>query len=174
MNPRLEKQVHQLYEQYHREIFGYIFFMVGERQQALDLMQDTFVKAFLNFENFRGDANPKTWLYKIARNVTIDYQRKKKPTSYVIDYFTPITSDQPTPEEVAELGDNTESLYRALSRLKKAYRDVIVLRKIEEFSTKEAAAILGWKESRIKTNLHRGLEALRKEMLKEGYTSETV
>jgi RNA polymerase sigma-70 factor, ECF subfamily len=174
MNSHAEMQVQLLYEEYHQEIFRYIFMMIGERQQAKDLMQETYVKALLNIEDFRGEASPKTWLYRIARNVAIDYQRKKKPATYYLDHLLPIKSNQATPEEVTVLGDDVEQLYAALSRIKKGYRDVIILRKIREFSVMETATILGWKESRVKTTLHRGLDALRKEMKKEGYISETV
>ncbi|GGA60128.1 RNA polymerase sigma factor [Ornithinibacillus halotolerans] len=174
MNVQTEAQIQQLYEDYHQEIFRYIFMMIGERQQARDLMQETFIKAFLNIESFRGDASYKTWLYRIARNVTIDYQRRKKPGTYILDHLAPMKSDQATPEEIALLGDDVEQLYIALSRLKKGYRDVIMLRKIREFSVKETATIMGWKESRVKTALHRGLNALRDEMKKEGYRSETI
>ncbi|GGA89776.1 RNA polymerase sigma factor [Ornithinibacillus halotolerans] len=170
----LEKQIKELYEQHHHEIFSYIFIMIGDWQQARDLMQDTFVKAFMNHDRFRGDASPKTWLYQIARNVSIDYLRKKKPVAYYLDYYSPILSKQPTPDEVLQKKENVEYLYLALFKLKKGYRDVIVLRKVNEFSIKETASILNWKESRVKTMLHRGLEALRKELVKEGYTNETV
>ncbi|WP_231689634.1 RNA polymerase sigma factor [Bacillus sp. FJAT-27245] len=173
MNRHIELQIQMLYEQYHNEIFRYIFLMIGDRQQAKDLMQETYVKAFINIGNFRGDASLKTWLYRIARNETIDYLRRNRPATYFLDFFLHVKSNEPTPEEVIVYGDNLEQLYLALSRIKKGYRDVIILRKIREFSTKETATILGWKESRIKTNLHRGLMALQKEMEKEGYLSET-
>ncbi|MCM3639337.1 RNA polymerase sigma factor [Sporosarcina luteola] len=173
MKPHIEMQIQILYEQYHNEIFRYIFLMIGDRQQAKDLMQETYVKAFINIEDFRGDANVKTWLYRIARNETIDFLRRKKPATYLVDFFLHVKSSQPTPEEVIVLGNDMELLYLALSRIKKGYRDVIILRKIRELSTKETATILGWKESRIKTNLHRGLMALQKELKKEGYISET-
>ncbi|WP_316572411.1 RNA polymerase sigma factor [Neobacillus sp. YIM B06451] len=173
MKQHKEQQIQMLYEQYHNEIFRYIFLMIGDRQQAKDLMQETYVKAFINIENFRGDASIKTWLYRIARNETIDYLRRKKSVTYFLDFLLHVKSSEPTPEEVIVFGDDMEQLYLALLRIKKEYRDVIILRKIREFSTKETATILGWKESRIKTNLHRGLMELQKEMQKEGYLSET-
>ncbi|WP_156289518.1 RNA polymerase sigma factor [Oceanobacillus salinisoli] len=167
-----EQQIKEWYQQYSNHIFRYILVIVGEREQARDLMQETYVKAFKNYQTFKGDSNPKTWLFRIARNVTIDYQRKKKPIFYFLDSFAPIKSNESSPQEVVELGEDIEYLYNVLSQLKKNYREVIVLRKIKEFSIKETAFILGWKESRVKTTLHRGLELLRQEMVKEGYTNE--
>lgn len=174
MDSSSEREIKQLYDQFHQDIFVYIFIMLGERQQAKDIMQETFVKAFVNLENFRGEASLKTWLYRIARNLTIDYQRRKKPVTYIKEYFAVTKSTQKTPEEIVELGESIEQLYQSLAKLKKEYRDVIILRKIKELSIKETADILSWKESRVKTNLHRGLEALRNELMKEGYTSETI
>lgn len=173
MNQQLEYEVKIPYEQYHNEIFNYIHLMIGERQQARDLMQDTFVKVFMNWERFRGESSSKTWIYHIARNVTIDYIRRKHPISYYVDYYSPIHSKLPTLEESLESKEDITILYRALSRLNSPTRDVIILRKIMEFSIKETALILNWKESRVKTMLHRGLEALRKEIVKEGFTNET-
>ncbi|MBC5635365.1 RNA polymerase sigma factor [Ornithinibacillus hominis] len=173
MNPPVERQIKELYESYHHEIFSFIFIMIGERQQAKDLMQDTFVKAFIHLQDFRGDASAKTWLYRIARNVAIDFLRRKKPISYYLDYYSPIRSKQPTPEEILQLNENKQQLYQALSQLRKGYRDVIILRKIQELSIKETAAILAWKESKVKTMLHRGLEALRGELEKEGFVHES-
>jgi RNA polymerase sigma-70 factor, ECF subfamily len=172
--PDLDNHIKELYEQHHHEIFSFILVMIGDRQQAKDLMQDTFIKAFTHLDSFRGDASYKTWLYQIARNVTIDFQRRKKPVSYYLDYYSPIRSKQPTPDEILQKNEEIEQLYQALTQLKKGYRDVIILRKINDFSIRETAMILGWKESRVKTMLHRGLEALRKEMVREGYTNETV
>ncbi|WP_235864046.1 RNA polymerase sigma factor [Sutcliffiella halmapala] len=171
---QMEFYIGEWYQQYSNQIFRYILVMVGERQQARDLMQETFINAFKYIKDFRGEASPKTWLYRIARNVTIDYQRKKNPIYYLVDSFSPIKSHQSTPEEFLELGEDIQQLYIALSKLKKDYREVIILRKIKEFSIKETSIILDWKESRVKTMLHRGLLELREQMVKEGYTSETI
>lgn len=170
---RTEERVRDWYEQYSNEIFRYIFVAIGDRQQARDLMQETFIKAFKAIDSFRGEASPRTWLHRIARNEMIDYQRKKRPFTYVLENFAPIKSNLPTPQEIIELGEEMARLYKEVSALKKEYREVIILRKIKEFSTRETASILGWKESRVKIVLFRGLEELRKRMVKEETENET-
>lgn len=170
---RAEEQIRDWYERYSNEIFRYILVAIGDRQQARDLMQETFIKAFKSIDTFRGDASPRTWLHKIARNETIDYQRKKRPFTYVLESLAPIKSNRPTPQEIIELGEDMAQLYEGLSGLKKEYREVIILRKIKEFSTRETASILGWKESKVKTMLYRGIEELRKRMVKEESKYET-
>ncbi|MFA9557600.1 RNA polymerase sigma factor [Evansella sp. AB-rgal1] len=169
-----EVKIKEWYELYSNQIFRYIFVMIRDRQQARDLMQETFLNAFKHINDFRGDSNPRTWLYQIARNVTIDYQRKKRPITYFITTFSPVKSNEPTPQEILELGEDMDLLFQALSKMKPIYREVIILRKLKEFSIKETAEILGWKESRVKTMLHRGLNELRQEMLKGGYSSERI
>ncbi|MCD8510566.1 MAG: sigma-70 family RNA polymerase sigma factor [Bacillus sp. (in: Bacteria)] len=104
----------------------------------------------------------------IARNVTIDYLRKKKPVSYYLDTYSTVASSEPSPEEVVEMGEEMKEVYEALWNLKKKYREVIILRKVKDFSIKETAEVLGWKETRVKTVLLRGLERLRTQLVKEG------
>lgn len=171
----IETQFHEWYEKYSHQIYSYILVLIGEPDQAKDLMQETFVKAFRSMSNYRGDASPKTWLFRIARNVTIDYQRKKNPYIYMVDSFWKVQSNRSsTPVEIMELGEEIQELYAALSKLKKEYREVIILRKIKEFSISETATILDWKESRVRTMLHRGIGALRTQLMKEGYRSEKI
>ncbi|WP_235822815.1 RNA polymerase sigma factor [Cytobacillus massiliigabonensis] len=66
-----------------------------------------------------------------------------------------------------------KDLYHSLNNIKRQYKDVIILRKIKEFSISETAQILGWTESKVKVYLFRGMKALRKELEKEGYNNET-
>ncbi|QFT90886.1 RNA polymerase sigma factor SigX [Bacillus sp. THAF10] len=169
---RAEEQVRVWYEEYADQMFGFLFVMVGDRQLARDLMQETFLKAFRSFDDFRGDASAKTWLYRIARNEAISYKRKKRPITYLLEHVAPVKSGQPTPEEIVMLGEETAQLYAALFEMKKDYREVIILRKIKEFSTKETATVLGWKESKVKTTLFRAMDELRKRMTEEEMAHE--
>ena len=74
-----ESEIEQWYRQYHQTIYKYIVVLVKDPQQAEDLTHETFVKAYKNFDRFRRDSSPKTWLFRIAHNVTVDYIRKMKP-----------------------------------------------------------------------------------------------
>ncbi|WP_308417928.1 RNA polymerase sigma factor [Halalkalibacter okhensis] len=76
------------------------------------------------------------------------------------------------PDEVVQIKESSRELFDALSELKKTYRDVIILRKIKEFSTKETAMILNCSESKVKSTLNRAIPALEKQLLKEGYLHE--
>ncbi|WNF39027.1 RNA polymerase sigma factor [Bacillaceae bacterium IKA-2] len=154
-------------------MYKYVFFMIGDHNQAKDILQDTYLRAYNNFNTFNGE-NSKGWLFKIARNVTIDFVRKKKPISYLIDSIFSIPAPDKTPEQFIVLTEIERELYDALSKIKRSYRDVIIVRKLKEFSISESSHILGWSENKVKVNLFRGMKALKKQLEKESYHHETI
>jgi RNA polymerase sigma-70 factor (ECF subfamily) len=167
----MEESIEQLYLDNSDRVYRYIYLLVRHKETAEDLTQETFFKAFKSLNKFNNQASVSTWLLKIARNVAYDYFRRKK----VIQFFkwgneNDIDTKNPSPESTAEKNEDLSQLYAALSRLKKDYRDVLILRKVDECSIKETAYILGWTEAMVKTKMTRGFEALRKEFYgKEGF-----
>jgi RNA polymerase sigma-70 factor, ECF subfamily len=171
----LKKQrIQEWYQVYSDEIYRFILLMIGDHEQAKDLTHDTFLKAYNHLNHFKGITSDKNWLYRIARNVTIDFMRKRKPIRYIADSFKSFSTNKESPERIIQLGESENQLYHALSKLSRAHREVIILRKIKELSIRETAEVLGWKESKVKTTLFRGLKALKIQMQKEGYDHETV
>jgi RNA polymerase sigma-70 factor (ECF subfamily) len=168
-----KEKLKEWYHNYSDDIYRYILMMTGDQERAKDLTHDTFLKAYHSLASFQGKTSDKNWLYRIARNVTIDDMRKRKPLRYLFDSFVTLASQDPLPENVAQLGEREEELYRALQAIKRSYRDVIILRKIKELSISETAEVLNWNENKVKVTLFRGLEALKKQMIKEGYKHET-
>lgn len=146
--------------------------MINDYQQAEDLTHDTFLKAYYNLHTFQQKAKPKTWLFSIAHNLTVDYIRKKKPVKLLYDIFQAKKDPAPLPEDIVEIRESSIELYHALSKLKPAYREIIILRKIKEFTIRETSDILNWTEGKVKTTLYRAIPALEKELLKEGYLDE--
>lgn len=175
LEEEFEKQkIQEWYQLYSDDIYRFILMMIGDHEQAKDLMHDTFLKAYNNFNTFQGKSSDKNWLYRIARNVTIDYMRKRKPIRFMVESFATIPSQELCPEKICQLGNNEEQLYRALKKLKRSYQEVIILRKIKELSIQETAEVLDWNETKVKNTLFRGLEALKRQMVKEGYEHETI
>lgn len=164
-----KKIIDDWYREYSDGIYRFIYMRIGNHEQAKDLVHDTFVRAFKNLSSFRGDSSGKTWLYQIARNVTVDYLRRKKPFASMLEQLRFSRIEKITPEKEIESYENITYLYEALSKLRPQYKEVIILRKINEMSTRETAEVLGWKESRVKTNLRRGLIELKKQLTEEGY-----
>ena len=154
--------VERMYEAYSEAIYQFIYFLVGDEELAKDLTQETFVKALRSIAKFRGDANEKTWLTKIARNVVYDHFRRKKVLKFIpflqeheqIDFTY-------APEQWLEAKNDQFQLYEALGKLPHHYREALVLRKIEGFSIKESATILGWNEAKVRNSTERGLKKLQ-------------
>lgn len=150
----------QLFEAYYDQIYQYIYFLTNNRDAADDFVQETFIR----YGRMQSVENPKAVLYRIARNLVYDYTRRKKVLKWV-----PIVGDQYRdtallPEEIAVKGEEIVALYAALRELKLHYREVIVLRYIEELSVAETAALLGLSEVQVKNYTARGFKVLRERL----------
>lgn len=168
-----QQLINDWYHLYNNEIYKFILYMIHDQEQAKDLMQDTFIRAFHHLESYETE-NEKGWLFRIARNITIDFLRRKNPVSYFLDSAGTFPSSQLTPEQAATLNEQERELYMAIAKLKRSYREVIILRKIKEFSIKETASILGCNEGKVKTTLWRGMAALKDQLEKGGFHYESM
>lgn len=170
-----KEEIEGWYDQHCKSVLSFILLMVKDYQLAEDLTHDTFIKAYLYYDSFKNHSSVKTWLFSIAHNLTVDYLRKRKPNVGFKEMFLLKKDDKPLPEEVIQIREDSCELYKALENIKDTYRMVIILRKIKGFSIEETAMILGWSESKVKSSLFRAIPALRKQLLKEGYSSvETI
>jgi RNA polymerase sigma-70 factor (ECF subfamily) len=160
------------YDQHSEAILSFILVVVKDYQQAEDLTHDTFVKAYLNYDSFKQQSSEKTWLFSIAHNLTVDFLRKRKPKLLFKEVFLPQKDEKSSPEEAFRIKEESYELYKALEKIKKTYREVIVLRKIKGFSIEDTARILGWSESKVKSTLFRAIPALKKQLKEEGYIDE--
>ncbi len=151
----------RMYEEYSEAVYQFIYFLVGDEELAKDLTQETFVKAWKSSASFRQDASEKTWLTKIARNLVYDHFRRKRVLKF-IPFLQEHEQIEVTyvPEKWLEAKDEQYRLYEALGKLPHHYREAIVLRKIEGFSIKESAIILGWNEAKVRNATERGIKKL--------------
>lgn len=92
------------------------------------------IKAFRSFLSFERKAEAKTWLFRIAHNVTIDDLRKNKPPRMIESFLLNKKDTKPLPEDTFEMKEHVRHIYKALRKLKSSYREVIVLRKVKAFS----------------------------------------
>jgi RNA polymerase sigma-70 factor (ECF subfamily) len=148
--------------------------MLGNEQDAEDVVQETYIKAFRSLEKFEAKSSLATWLYRIAVNEALMHLRKKTP------HFVPIGEEEedgenmPRPVEIVDwcclpekelLSDETSShLDQAVRALSTLNRTVFLLRDVAGLSTKEAADVLETTESNIKTRLFRARMQLREEL----------
>ncbi|WP_454862440.1 RNA polymerase sigma factor SigW [Peribacillus frigoritolerans] len=163
----------EIVEIYKDKVFQICFRMLGNRQEAEDLAQEAFVRAYVNIRSFNITMKFSTWLYRIATNLCIDRLRKKKPDYYLdaevagtegLNMYSQIASDMAKPEEEVESLELQETIQMEIMKLPEKYRSVIVLKYIEELSLKEISEILDLPVGTVKTRIHRGREALRKQL----------
>ncbi|WP_230200342.1 RNA polymerase sigma factor [Bacillus niameyensis] len=152
------------FEQYADAVYKYILMIVKEHQLAEDLTQDTFIKAFTNANQFQEQSEVKTWLFRIAYTTTMNYFRKKHPI--VMLFGAPIATK--SLEDIVIEQEELRQLFKAISALKTSYQQVIVLRKVQQFTVKETAAVLGWSEGKVKMQLMRALKSLHQQMEEQG------
>ncbi|MGM8214004.1 RNA polymerase sigma factor SigX [Bacillaceae bacterium W0354] len=167
----------ELYDQYHRDLYQFIFYMVKDKHLTEDLVQEVYIKVIQSYDSFQGNSSQKTWLFSIARHVTIDYFRKhgrrKKHinTKVNLDESNDFISDQqPLPQEIVERKESVQQLYHFIDECTEDQKMVIILRYIQELSIKETAEVLNWTTSKVKTTQHRGINLLKEKMnkVKEG------
>jgi RNA polymerase sigma-70 factor, ECF subfamily len=167
-----KEEIEYWYDQHSKSVLSFILLMVKDFQQAEDLTHDTFVKAYLYYDSFKHYSSEKTWLFSIAHNLTVDFLRKRRPTTFLKEIFLMKKDNNPLPEEIIRLKEDSLELYNALGEIKDTYTQVIILRKIKGFSIEDTAKILGWSESKVKSTLFRAIPALKKQLIKEGYFGE--
>ena len=161
----MEQSLEKLYVEYSDRIYRYIFLQVRQKELAEDLTQETFYRAFKNIHTFNKQASLATWLMKIARNATYDHFRRNRIIRFFsLDNEVSVDTSNLSPEDELLEKDLTARLYNVLASLKTTYRDVLILRKINESSIKETAYILGWTEAKVKSTMARAFAALKIEM----------
>jgi RNA polymerase sigma-70 factor (ECF subfamily) len=156
--------------------------MLNNPQDAEDVLQETFIKAFRNLDRFDGRASVSTWLYRIATNEALMHLRKKRPDSVSVETPWEGDDDEQEPLQIIDwccLPENElmstevrEYLDQAADKLPASLKVVFVLRDIEGLSTRETANVLDISETAVKTRLSRARFRLREELTM--YFSERV
>ncbi|TRM12602.1 RNA polymerase sigma factor SigX [Lentibacillus cibarius] len=165
----MESTFTYFYENYHNDLYQFIFYMVKDKETCEDLVQEVYIKVMNSYDSFKGESSPKTWLFSIARHITIDYfrkqKRKRKRISQLFDWSEKgelIHDQHPLPEEIAVQNEMIQTVYRYLNKCTPDQRSVLILRYIQSFSIQETAEVLNFSISKVKTTQHRGLKQLRK------------
>ncbi|GGG26648.1 ECF RNA polymerase sigma factor SigW [Lysinibacillus alkalisoli] len=158
---------------YQGRLYQVCYRMLGNKQEAEDITQEAFVRAYTNLHTFDQNRKFSTWIYRIATNLCIDRIRKKKPDYYLdaevagtegLNMYSQIAASEPLPVQQVEEMELQERIQYEISRLSDKYRTIIVLKYIEELSLQEISEIVDMPVGTVKTRLHRGREALRKQL----------
>jgi RNA polymerase sigma-70 factor, ECF subfamily len=163
----------EIVELYKDKVYQISYRMLGNRHEAEDIAQEAFIRAFVNIHSFNINLKFSTWLFRIATNLCIDRIRKKKPDYYLdaevagtdgLTMYSQIASNENMPEKEVESLELEETIQKEIMKLPEKYRSVIVLKYIEELSLIEISEILNLPIGTVKTRIHRGREALRKQL----------
>lgn len=160
------------------EVYALLYRLTADPEEARDLTQETFLRAFQSIGRFRGDANVKTWLYRIAVNQARNrwrwWRRRKRDATVSLD-GTDRPEEKPLsdkisnsaafdPEQEALAREREQQLYAALLDLKRSYREAVILRDVEGFTYEEIADTLQINIGTVKSRLSRGRLELRKKL----------
>lgn len=142
-------------------VFRFVLRMTGSRDEAMDLTQDTFIKAWQALPRWQPQAQFRTWLFQIARNGALDLLRRRETLQFVpIEDDAVFAAPQPTPEEQLDQRQRLGLLDAALRQLPPEHREVLLLREIEQLSYADIAAALQIQEGTVKSRIARARAAL--------------
>ncbi|BAD39892.1 sigma-70 family RNA polymerase sigma factor [Symbiobacterium thermophilum] len=166
--------IDHLMREYGTKVLHLAYSYLKDRHLAEDVAQEVFIKAYRNWENFRGESSAYTWLYRITVNLCRDkarsaWWRRLLPTDDPRAAGTPVEPDTAgdDPEEAVVLSDQRERLLDYVMQLSDAYREVIILYYYHDLTTVEIAEVTGQNENTVKTRLFRA-RAMLKQMLQKG------
>lgn len=172
-----------LVEKYQTKVYNLALRMSGNEDDAFDLSQEAFLRAWRNLGSFQFESSFSTWLFRLSSNICLDFLRAKKRRAVV---SLTVTSDEdeetqldlpdsgPTPEEAALASEDRRILMAAINSLPADQRQIITLRAINDLSYSQIAEILQIQEGTVKSRLSRARTALRNKLLQNGNNSDTT
>jgi RNA polymerase sigma-70 factor (ECF subfamily) len=166
----------ELIVRYQHRLLRYLLYLTSNREMAEDLFQEVWMRVMMRGAQFNGQARFDTWLFTIARNLTID-QRRKRTMSSLDELFEgkgeddrpmsfEVADGEPTPFDRFSNMEDRERIAGALLELDTLHREVLVLRFHEELSLEEIAKVTRAPLSTVKSRLYRGLAAIKPKLLR--------
>lgn len=152
-----------LVEAHKRQVYGIIYNMLGNHDDAADLSQEAFVKAFKHISSFRSEASFSTWLCRIAVNTTLNFIKRRKEATVSLDAWDPQIEEEPVFKALVSRSsvhreldreELQEKLNEALQKLSEEHRAVVVLHDIEGLRHQEVAKILSCSEATARSRLY--------------------
>lgn len=164
-----------LINKYKDKVYYLGYRMLGNKEEAEDICQETFIKVYSNLDKYDKEYKFSTWVYKIATNLCIDRIRKNKRTIYSLDnnwnseedldWYSTVPDKNLTPEDEVLLNEKNYLIQQSFNKLPVKYRTIMTLRYIDGLSLQEICDIVDLPITTVKTRLHRGREYMRKSLL---------
>jgi RNA polymerase sigma-70 factor, ECF subfamily len=158
----------QLVERHQKAVFNIAFRMASRFEDAQDIAQTVFLKAYQNLANFNGEHKFFSWIYRIAVNESINFVHRRKPQEFTEEMHR---SPDLTPQEAMEASETEREIEAAMATLSAEYRAVIVLRHFEDLSYDEIARTLGISEKKVKSRLFSARRLLCEALSRRGVTT---
>ncbi|MEK7485638.1 MAG: sigma-70 family RNA polymerase sigma factor [Planctomycetota bacterium] len=164
-------------QQYHKNVFQTIFRMIGDAQEAADLTQEVFIKAYKAIHSFRQESSFRTWIYRIAVNFCIS-QRRKHSVNQVAQAYSldaPIQTKNgeitlepadltSNPTEILIKKESLQEIETAIQSLAPDFKAVVILRELEDLSYEEISEILEIPKGTVRSRLHRARLELQEKL----------
>ncbi len=161
----------QLVLRWERPIYALAYRQLGREEDARDVCQETFLRAFRAIGGFRGQAKFSSWLYRIALNLCRDWVRRQRRTPVVqmpedMDVIETVMAREPVEsiEDVVGRHDLTKRVEKAMAKLPEEQRTAIIMKEYHGLTFQEIADLVGCPLSTVKTRLYQGLAVLRREL----------
>lgn len=160
-----EQAFNHLVLKYQKKIYNLVYRMIRNNEDALDLAQEVFVKAYYNLKNFKRESAFYTWLYRIALNLSFNHARQKKVRSFVSLFELGDTLPaKNNPVQDLEQNQINQAIDRAILTLPKKQKSVFVLRYYDQMPYRQMSEVLGKTEGSLKASYFQALKKLQKQL----------
>jgi RNA polymerase sigma-70 factor, ECF subfamily len=164
-----------LVQRYKNPLTNYVFRFLGDYEACVDIVQETMIKVYRNKDSYKSIAKFSTWIYTIAGNLArTEYQRRRRRTILSLNSYgedeenLDIPDENYRPDQITDSGIKDEIIQKALLKVSPVYRQMVVLRDIQELTYEEIAEITGTNVGTVKSRINRGRAQLQK-LLKDIY-----
>lgn len=166
LEAREELSFDEIFESYQERIYNCTYRLVGNAEEAHDLTQETFLRAYAGLPKITGELKVGPWLYRIATNLCMDQLRRRKlirwePWDNFVSYFHPTQVARDNPETDAIRHESRDLVQRVLDELPPKYKLCLVMREYQGMSCEEIGEVIGSSRSAVKSLLFRAREEFR-------------
>ena len=172
-----------LVKEYEKNVYNLALRMTGNSEDAADMAQEAFIKAYNSLTAFRGDSKFSVWLYRIVSNVCLDFLRSRSRKQTVSlstenddgeEVELDIADETHSPEQLLDRSLTRDAVRRGLAALPPDHREILLLREIQGWSYEEIADVLGLEAGTVKSRIFRARKKLCSFLIKDGNIPEFV
>lgn len=153
---------------YETKIYNLCFYILKNKEDALDAAQEVCIKIYKSISKFKGDSKFSTWVYRITYNTCMDYVKKRKDDIPYDDFINSESNEDNKIDEIIESRELKLEIRNCIMKMNEDFRTIVILRDIDGLSYQEIAGILSIEVGTVKSRLSRARETLKNELIKNG------